>query len=154
MPIEDGVFRRLNHPGIVVDSSKLEDSVSFKNSMTAMSIKTGFLDMATYLATKYVSIDKGRYQAFRGEFGIRDRYSLGVFVRRDDIDQQTRGTADSQALFTALLIEMRFKNDTERKVWIDKDDNDGHAIVHYEGKSGNYLFDPSKGDTKFIKQTP
>jgi hypothetical protein len=46
---------------------------------------------------------------------------------------------------------MRIKNDPVRKVWIDKDDTDGHAIVVYNGKSGEYRFDPSKG-TKFEKQ--
>jgi len=54
-------------------------------------------------------------------------------------------------LYTAFLIEKKVKSDTDRKVWIEKDKDDGHAIVNYEGRSGSYRFDPTKGETNFSK---
>jgi len=154
-PIEGGVFRRPGHSGIVVDSLKLEDLQSFKKSKEViLSISSGLLNMATYLAKKYVPIDDNFYnKVFLSEFGKKDRFSLSAFVLRDDIDQQTKGTADSQALFTALLIETRLKEEKDnRRVGVVKDPKDGHARVFYQGKHGDiYRFDPTAGDEKFVK---
>jgi hypothetical protein len=155
VPIEGGVFRRLNHPGIVVDSSKLEGLKSFEDSKKIiLSMHSDLLNMTAHLSKKYVPVDENFYnKVFLTDFGKKDRFSLSAFVLRDDTDKQTKGTADSQALFAALLLETRVKNDSDRKVWVGKDSTDGHAIVTYEGKSGIYKFDPTKGDTKFEKQT-
>jgi len=152
-PIDGGVFRRREHPGIVVDSSKLENLQSFKDSREIMlNIKSDLLNMATHLAKKYVPVDENFYnKVFLPNFGSKDRFSLSGFVLRDDVDKQTKGTADAQALFTALLLETRVKHDPDRKVWVEKDITDSHATVTYEGKSGTYKFDPTKGDEKFVK---
>jgi len=156
IPVDGGVFRREGHPGIVVDSSKLEDLQSFKDSKEVMlSIHSGLLDMATYLAERYVPVNNLFYKnVFIPSFGKQDRYSLGAFVLKDNVDYQMRGTADSQALFAALLLETRLnkEKDTNRKVGIVKDPTDGHARVIYQGKHGDiYKFDPSIGDKKFVK---
>lgn len=155
VPIDGGVFRRLNHPGIVVDSSKLENYKWFRDSKEIiLNIHSGLLNMSTYLAKKYVSADDNFYnKVFLSDFGKKDRFFLSAFTLRDDIDQQTKGTADAQALLTALLIETRLiKEKDNRKVEIVKDSKDGHAKVFYQGRNGDiYRFDPTNGDEKFVK---
>lgn len=156
IPVDGGVFRRTNHPGIVVDSSKLEDIGWFKGAKeVVLSINQGLLNMATFYAKQYVRVDENFYKnVFVASFGKTDRFSLSSFVLRDDVDKQTKGTADSQALLAALLIETRLNNEKkdERRVAIVRDPGDGHARVFYQGKHNDiYRFDPTKGDEKFVK---
>jgi hypothetical protein len=156
MPIDGGIFRRVNQPGLVADTKYFENKPWFQeDDRLVSSIKTGMLSTAVYLAKHRMPINENNFKSIVDTAEKHDRFSLANFTSKID-DSGTEiggGSADVQALYTAFLIERKIKGDTDRKVWVGKDSVDGHAIVTYEAKSGGtYKFDPSKGDIGFEKQ--
>lgn len=156
MPIDGGIFRRVNQPGLVADTKYFENKAWFQeDDRMVSSIKTGMLDSIIYLARHRMPINENNFKSIVDTSEKHDRFSLANFTSKKD-DSGTEiggGSADVQALYTAFLIERKIKEDPDRKVWVGKDNVDGHAIVTYEAKSGGtYKFDPSKGDTGFVKQ--
>jgi len=146
VPIADGVFRRQNQPGIVVDPEKLSNLDWYKNDLDlVLNTNRDLLGFASVMAKKRFPIIPGNQDWFKGQTG--NRYSLNALVLNNSVP-------DAQALYTALLIETRIKADKDgRNVAIVKDKTDGHAVVVYQGKDYNniYKFDPSNGDKKFTK---
>ncbi len=155
-PIDGGVFRRLGHPGIVVDTPKMVDIPWFQGLKgNILSIKSNLLAYVGAMGQEHMPINNDRYEKLLLDPMRGDRYSLKAFISQKNEEGQEigGGSPDTQALFVASLLEMRVKDDPDRKVWIDKDNIDGHAIVVYEGKhGGTYKFDPTKGNIGFEKQ--
>ncbi len=155
-PIEGGVFRRANNPGIVADGSKLEHIDWYKKDLPlVLDTQKNLLGIAVAIAKERMPINETLYQRLLNDPNKGDRYSLNAFIsKKDEMGREIGGgSPDTQALLIALLIEKRLKKDgdSNKKVFIAKDPVDGHAIVRYEGKSGSYAFDPTKGEQKFIK---
>lgn len=153
-PIDGGVFRRVGNPGLVVDSKYFLDKPWFAEDDIAMaSTNKNMLKFATFIASKRMPVNMKHFSELINGRERHDRYALGSFVsmKNDNGVEIGGGSPDVQALYTAFLIGRRIKNEPDRKVWVLKDTTDGHAIVRYEGKSGNYQFDPTNGDAGFAQ---
>ena len=163
-PIDGGVFRAPGVPGIVVDSNRLLNHEWFKEvSEMVLNFRPhglGSFQDFVVSASKIdmpINIDHYKFVQAVARQDNRDRVSLDVFGTDKLADGTERGggSPDAQALFVALLIEIRLKkdSDTGRVVYIAKDPTDGHAIVKFEtGSHGILKFDPCNGDSKFTKQ--
>ena len=148
-PIDGGVFRRSGFPGIVVDSSKLDKIGQFNEyKEVVLNAKSDLLKTAVQIANQIIPVGEGSVGSFSKRASYDDRFSLNAFI---DKDKKPVAVPDAKALFVALVIEMRLKKEKggQRKVGIIKDSDDGHAVVVYEGKSGKYKYDPTKGDGVF-----
>lgn len=155
-PIDGGVFRRKGEPGIVVDTKRFSNEPWFvQNTIELKAIKDSenWLSTLCYISRKTMPIRNFHYREVVGEGKTYDRYDLPNFVSRKDENGKEigGGSPDSQALYTAVLLEWEIKNDEGREVWISKDPGDGHAIVNYTDRSGQYNYDPTSGETEFIK---
>jgi len=154
MPIDGGVFRKAGEPGLVADIKYFQNKPWFtEDDILVTSLNRDMLKMVTYLAGKRMPVNLEHYNSVVDGVGKYDRYALSSFISQKDPAGKEigGGSPDVQALYTAFLIEKKVKSDTDRKVWIEKDKDDGHAIVNYEGRSGSYRFDPTKGETNFSK---
>lgn len=163
IPVDGGIFRKKGHPGIVADSIKMEASPIPENAAKfkamkelILEVKQGGNDMAVAVVRREMPINITRYQEMINGAKRSDRYSLEYFFSKKDAggNEVGGGSPDAQALMVALLIELKLKTmeGTDRKVYVQKDTEDGHAIVVYKSSKGEtYKFDPTNGASKFTK---
>jgi hypothetical protein len=158
-PIDGGVFKREGQPGIVVDKKYFEGRSWFDgksgDDILVASINRDMLRMVSYVADKQMPINMEHFDYVMKNKAVGyNRVALSEFVSQKDENgvEIGGGSPDTKALYTAFLLERKVKSDPDRKVWIEKSADDGHAIVVYEGKSGNYKLDPTNGEKDFVKQ--
>jgi hypothetical protein len=150
LPIEGGIFRAPNQPGIIVDSKSFEGNKKFEYSVESMhsGVNTWMMNV---IGSANVIMPIGEGENHLGNIIATDAVDLSFFVKQED--GEARATPNAQALLVALLVEEHVKAvGKDKKVYVVKEGVDRHAVVVYVNSEGQeYRFDPAKGDKKFIK---
>lgn len=154
--IDGGIYRRSNHPGIVVDFETITNIPAINEQITQHVVNisnSNWLNASVTIARKYMPINAAMDSKLP-KFNRVDRFNLSECLKNESSNVGT-ATPDAQALCVLATIERRVNKFKRGKVQVVPDKTDGHAQVVYISfkNEETFVFDPTRGDKEFKNTT-